>query len=115
MKKTDPVIKARNKLCYSIADQIIKDLKQDGHLIHPHLIDIQHIAEGISIWLPLSYVEAQAEWDNWDKEEKERKRADSKPSILDELRQALGYDSSISLRGTLQGAIEIIRQHRNQL
>lgn len=106
------VLRARRRLALDLAETI----RDDIHKVHGVLPDEDAIAETILCWLPLSIAEAQAEWDEMESMDSDADSGDAEkpqpgPSILDQLRAALGHDRGCSLRGTMERAIEVADQH----
>ncbi len=104
------LIRLRRKLALDIAEQLKLSFIRDRRFMD----DEDAIAEVIETTLPLSYAEAQAEWDEMKKAEEIE--APRKPSALkgvfDQLREALGLDETVSITGVMKSALERIEKRK---
>jgi hypothetical protein len=103
-RKLPNVIKARKEIGYRIAEQIGRKLRI-GNFVEWDLDRAALIAESM---VPLSNVEAQAEYDLLEEEEEKRaKEKPKRPSVIDRLRKALGPNGgSLSAMQAIEAAIE---------
>ncbi len=85
-RKTDPIRVARE----SLIQNLVKAITGMIWRTRGFLVDEDDLAGEIRLWLPLTYAEAQAEFDQMDEDTKPPKK--QKQSEISRLRAALGHD-----------------------
>lgn len=108
-QRAKEIRRARRKVSFRIAEELSKAIERDPRMLN----DLEGLAKIVAVWLPLSNVEAEAEMERLNEHEEYSPQIGPKePSVIDRLRTALGYDDSVSLKGTIEGAIDFINRYK---
>lgn len=119
MSKAVDLLLAKRRLSYRVAEGVIEIMKvglsQAGQVNVEGRLDA--VADVIYAEIPLTYAEAELEYERARAVETALAKTPGLPTVpspLDKLRAALGYDATVGVKGTLEGAIEFITKHRNK-
>lgn len=105
------IIHARRKLCFKMAEAVIEHLEQGED---ERELSAEAFARVIDMHLPMTHVEADA---YMDEQRESWKRADSepkKPSLPQQLREALHCTGDMTIGCMMQAAIDAVKE-RDQL
>lgn len=95
----------RRALCLRIAEQL-GDHFSLYHRSFSSFWDVDEAANLIDCLLPLSYEEAEAEWEATNEEA----TSSPGPSLFGRLQDALGINERIGIRATIEAAIEKLKE-----